>query len=78
MRVASPFERIVAGPPVGMHHAAWLNRLFHKSIRLSADASGIRFMRIRPMPGPSSWAAITIKDLRSVCRPRTPSSKPPK
>ena len=34
-------------------------------------------MRIRPMPGPSSWAAITIKDLRSVCRPRTPSFKTP-
>src|SRR5450631_1714966 len=37
-------------------------------IRLSADASGIRFIRIRPIPGPSSCAAITIKDLRSVCR----------
>src|SRR5450631_174226 len=47
-------------------------------IRLSADASGIRFIRIRPIPGPSSCAAITIKDLRSVCRPRFPSSMPPR
>lgn len=30
------------------------------------------------MPAPSSCAAIAIRDLRSVCRPRTPSSKPPK
>src|ERR1035441_3303728 len=30
MCVASPFERIVADPPVGMHGAAWLNRLFHE------------------------------------------------
>lgn len=34
--------------------------------------SGIRFMQIRPMPGPSSAAAITIKNLRSVCRPALP------
>src|SRR5258708_35339212 len=30
MRVASPFERIVADPPVSMHGAAWLNRLIHE------------------------------------------------
>src|ERR1022692_1107932 len=30
MCVASPFERIVADPPVGMHGAAWLKRLFHE------------------------------------------------
>jgi hypothetical protein len=30
MRVASPFEWIVADPPVGMHGAAGLNRLGHE------------------------------------------------
>src|ERR1017187_2267850 len=30
MRVARPFNRIVADPPVGVHSAAWLNRLVHE------------------------------------------------
>ena len=40
------FERIVADPSVGVHGAGWLNRLVTKSIKLFADASETRFMRI--------------------------------
>ena len=37
-----------------------------KGMRLSAEASGIIFIRMRPIPAPSSWAAIATRDLRSV------------
>src|ERR1035438_6589172 len=50
---------------------------FTKGCRLAAEASSITRIRIRPVPGPSAWAAITTKALLSVCRPATPSSNPP-
>src|SRR5271157_2469994 len=46
--------------------------------RLRAEASGIRRIRILPIPLPSSSAATTINALLSVPRPRLPSSRPPR
>ena len=45
-----------------------------KAWRLSAEALGIRRIRMRPIPSPSSSAATAIKPFFSVGRPRTPSS----
>src|ERR1035441_8155516 len=42
---------------------------FTKACRLAAEASSITRIRIRPVPCPSAWAAITTKALLSVCRP---------
>lgn len=44
----------VARPAVGVDYAAGSTDSFTKGNRLSAEASMIRRMRIRPIPGPSS------------------------
>ena len=76
--VAVPLQGLVAQPPVRMHDAASSIESCTKGIKLEAEASAMRRIRIRPIPRPSSCVATTIKAFFSVCRPRTPSSRPPR
>jgi len=43
----------------------------------AAEACTIWRIRIRPIPGPSSWAATIISALSKLSRPGKPSSRPP-
>ena len=52
--------------------ASWM-----KPCSCCLEARRMRFMRILPIPAPSSSAAMTTSAFFSVCRPRTPSSSPP-
>src|ERR1035437_9947902 len=47
-----------------------------KGTRLFAEASRIWRIRIRPIPGPSSWAATTISAFFKLSRPGTPLLQP--
>jgi hypothetical protein len=75
--VALGLQTRVALPAVGVNGTAGSMQSFTKECRLTAEASSITRIRIRPVPSPSAWAAITTKALLSVCRPATPSSNPP-
>jgi hypothetical protein len=70
MVISRSLDRQITDPAVGMDGASGFDGALMKGIRLSADASGMRRMRIRPIPGPSSYAAITINVLRPAWRPR--------
>src|ERR1039457_1177919 len=74
LEVAFRAQAVVATPAICMDHAARLDGVEHKCV----EASGICRSRIRPMPFPSSCAAMTIRAFFSTNRPRSPSSNPPR
>ena len=70
MAIAVCFQPVVPVPPVGMDHAAWLDRLRHKSLKAVRGRIGDS---VHPDPldaAPTSAVATTISAFFAVDRPR--------
>ena len=76
--IAKLLQADVPFPAVGVDRAVGLDSLLDEAVQsYCLDAPRMRFIRILPIPAPSSSAAMATSAFFCVCRPRSPSSAPP-